>query len=156
MCCPSVTLFCRLSSIKVLHLNGNDPKLYHQRLTTAQLFAICESLVGSELTFIDLSFNDATPANQHGNPDAATFGDEAAATVARLMKQCASIASVILKGNAIGPAGTDEIAQALMGDSDHDAVLLKVLVLADNPIGDDVCAQCCRYITSATKCLGVV
>lgn len=138
----SVICICRDDCVRVLHLNGNQPELFQQRINVAQLFAICEVLQGSELTFIDLSYNDATPANQRDDPEAATFGDECAASVARLVKSCPKIASVILKGNAIGPAGADEIAQALSGDSEYTPAPLQVLILAHNPIGDDVRPPC--------------
>jgi hypothetical protein len=121
--------------LRVVRLNGSCKAHFHNRLTRVQLAALCEALADdTDVEYLDLCYNDATPAAKHGDPEAATFGDEGASIVARLLKTNSSIRCLLLEGNAIGDDGTKELAQALA----RGAGGLEVLNLASNAIGDDV------------------
>lgn len=115
----------------VLRLNGNSKDLFHSRIGHVQLVALCEALRGDTgIEFLDVSFNDATPAARHGDITAATFGDEAAQVLARLLKANLSLRCVSLEGNAVAQQGAEHLATALCSGC------LEVLNLASNPIGD--------------------
>ena len=108
-----------------------------------QLSAICAALThDTNFEFLDLSHNNSTPGARHGDPAAATFGDRGGEIVARLLRRNRSLRFVVLEGNAIGPQGAKDIADALCAASDESQCSpLQLLNLANNPIGDEVSAS---------------
>jgi Leucine Rich repeat len=120
----------------VLRLNGNSQQLFNQRITHMQMLALCDVLAhDTRIEYLDLSFNDATPAHRHGETDAATFGDWGAIAVARLLRTNVTLKYIMLEGNAITKDGASELARSI---AKADMSCLAVLNLAANPIGDQV------------------
>jgi hypothetical protein len=124
----------------MLHLNGNSKALFKNRISHTQLLALCEVLANdSTIEFLDLSFNDATPAIHHGEPAAATFGDNAAKAVSRILRTNKGLKYLMLEGNAITSEGVRYLASVLSAP-DGDISSLQVLNLASNPLGKLVCS----------------
>jgi hypothetical protein len=123
----------------MLRLNGNSKELFNNRITHTQLLALCDLLANdSTVEFLDLSFNDATPAKHHGDPAAGTFGDNAAKSIARMLRTNKGLRYLMLEGNSITSEGMSHLASVLSG-SDGEVSGLQLLNLASNPLGKLVC-----------------
>ena len=132
---------CRAPA-KVAQLNGNSSALFKQRITRVQLTALCEALNDDDsIEYLDLSYNDATPACSHGEQQASTFGDEGADIVARMLGANSCVKYVLLESNAIGHEGAAALADALAGYGGGGGGV-EVLNIAHNPIGNEVCPAC--------------
>lgn len=137
----------------MLRLNGNGKPLFNNRLSCIQLTAICEVLASdTTIEFLDLSYNDSTPATQLNDPAAATFGSQGAKIIARLLKMNQTLKYVILEGNAIGPEGAAALADVLSSERGGGAGI-EVLNLASNPLTDQVCTGRRRATVLATLLL---
>jgi Leucine-rich repeat (LRR) protein len=125
---------------RVLRLCGNNAR--KERLSLLQLTALAETLTAtSQIEYLDLSYNDATPVSKLHDPAAATFGSDGAGVVARLIRSNANLKYVILEGNAIGADGAELLAQSL---SSAEGANIQALNLACNPIGEKVSSRYSR------------
>jgi hypothetical protein len=135
---------CR-TPLRVLRLNGNSKALFDSRISCTQLMSLCEALAeDTTVEYLDLSYNDATPAQRSPDQGTASFGDEGAAIVAQLLKMNKTIKYLILEGNAIGSQGALALAQVLASERGGGAGI-QVLNLASNPITDKVKMLSCMY-----------
>lgn len=124
-----------LCSVKAIRANGNSPELFSTRITALQLVALCEALArDTNVDLLDLSHNDCTVGRHLQDANAATFGDVGADCVARLLNRNATLNFLLLEGNAITARGAEAIAASLAAGK----CSLKLLNMANNPIGDMV------------------
>ena len=131
--------------LRAIRLNGNSKALFHRRVSNVQLMALSEALADNrDVEYLDVSHNDGTPAARHGEPDAATFGNEGAATIARMIKMTKGLKYIMLEGNAIGPEGAKAIATAIQSSG---SAAIEVLNIAANPVLDEVRYQSLRQPT---------
>ena len=132
---------CRAPA-KVAQLNGNSSALFKQRITRVQLTALCEALNDDDsIEYLDLSYNDATPACSHGEQQASTLETRVRTLWRVCLAPTAASSTCCSRAMQSGMKGSAALADALAGYGGGGGGV-EVLNIAHNPIGNEVCPAC--------------